>query len=62
MSTKPIEGWLVREPKGKRALFIDRAIAERYAAQVHGTVHALVEAERAGDLLQQRELPPAVSS
>jgi hypothetical protein len=57
VSDKPIEAWLVREPKGKRALFLDRAIAEGYAALRHGTAHPLVEAERASDLVQQPEMP-----
>lgn len=38
------EAWLVIASDGFRAVFIDRAVAERYAVQTHGTVHALVRA------------------
>lgn len=54
---KPVEAWLVREPKGRRSVFIERGVAERYAVLVRGTWHPLVEAERASDLVQQPEMP-----
>lgn len=38
------EAWLVITREGFRAVFIDRANAERYAASTHGTIHALVRA------------------
>lgn len=34
--------WLVVSADGARAVFIDRAQAERYAVLCHGTVHPLV--------------------
>lgn len=39
------EAWLVVAADGFRAVFIDRAVAERYAARCHGTVHELVRAD-----------------
>jgi hypothetical protein len=54
---KPIEGWVVRDPKGHRSLWLDRALAVACAARLHGTVHALVEAERAADLVQTPDWP-----
>lgn len=38
-----IEAWLVVAADGFRAVFIDRAVAEKYAASTHGTVHPLVK-------------------
>lgn len=34
--------WLVVAADGFEAVFKDRAVAERYAANCHGTVHPLV--------------------
>ncbi len=39
------EAWLVITAGGFRAVFLDRANAERYAASTHGTIHALVLAQ-----------------
>lgn len=39
------EAWLVIAADGFRAVFLDRAVAERYAASAHGTVHPLIRAD-----------------
>lgn len=49
MSAVPAEGepwaWLVITREGWRAVFIDRATAEKYAANTHGIVVPLVPAD-----------------
>lgn len=39
-----VEAWLVITREGFRAVFIDRANAERYAATTHGVIVDLVRA------------------
>lgn len=43
------QAWLVVGSDGHRSVFIDQATAERYAARVHGTVHALFFGRRRED-------------
>lgn len=48
MSALPA-AWLVIAADGYRAVFLERATAERYAARVHGTVQALYAGTRKED-------------
>lgn len=43
------QAWLVLYGDGDRSVFVDQATAERYAARVHGTVHALFFGRRRSD-------------
>ena len=47
--TDRAHAWLVVNADGNRSVFLDQATAERYAARVHGTVHALFFGRRRSD-------------
>lgn len=45
-----IRAWLVESQRGRDAVFLDRALAERYAVGVRGRILPLVAGERRHDV------------